>query len=212
MRGLPDNDKAFVEQLLQGDELAFQQFFEGMFPRIYRFALPRVDQKEDAAEEVAQATLCLAVRKLGTFRGEATLFTWLCTICRHEIHAWRNRERDRTTVELIEDVPEIRAALESLHAIELHAADAHVERRDIAALVQRVLDYLPAHYGSALEWKYLDDLSVREIAARLGMGEKAAESLLTRARRAFRDAFASVAPGLRAPGLTFGKGGVAHRG
>jgi len=57
-----------------------------------------------------------------------------------------------------------------------------------------VLDYLPAHYGSALEWKYLDDLSVREIAARLGMGEKAAESLLTRARRAFRDAFTSVAP------------------
>lgn len=198
MRGLPDTDKAFVDQLLQGDEAAFEQFFEGMFPRIYRFALPRVDQREDAAEEVAQATLCLAVRKLETFRGEATLFTWLCTICRHEIHAWRTRERDRTTVELIEDVPEIRAALESLHAIELQAIDTHVERRDMAALVQRVLDYLPAHYGSALEWKYLDELSVREIATRLGMGEKAAESLLTRARRAFRDAFASVAPALRA--------------
>jgi RNA polymerase sigma-70 factor, ECF subfamily len=198
MRGLPDTDKAFVEQLLQGDEAAFEQFFDGMFPRIYRFALPRVDQREDAAEEVAQSTLCLAVRKLDTFRGEATLFTWLCTICRHEIHAWRTRERNRTTVELIEDVPEIRAALESLHAIELQAIDTHVERRDMAALVQRVLDYLPAHYGSALEWKYLDELSVREIATRLGMGEKAAESLLTRARRAFRDAFASVAPALRA--------------
>jgi RNA polymerase sigma-70 factor (ECF subfamily) len=194
MRGVPEPDKAFVEQLLQGDEVAFEQFFDGMFPRIYRFALPRVDQREDAAEEVAQATLCLAVRKLDTFRGEATLFTWICTICRHEIHAWRNRERDRTTVELIEDVPEIRAALESLHAIELQAIDITVERRDMAALVQRVLDYLPQHYGSALEWKYLDELSVREIATRLGMGEKAAESLLTRARRAFRDAFASVAP------------------
>ena len=194
MRGVPEPDKAFVEQLLQGDEVAFEQFFDGMFPRIYRFALPRVDQREDAAEEVAQATLCLAVRKLDTFRGEATLFTWICTICRHEIHAWRTRERDRTTVELIEDVPEIRAALESLHAIELQAIDITVERRDMAALVQRVLDYLPQHYGSALEWKYLDELSVREIATRLGMGEKAAESLLTRARRAFRDAFASVAP------------------
>jgi len=194
MRGVPEPDKAFVEQLLQGDEVAFEQFFDGMFPRIYRFALPRVDQREDAAEEVAQATLCLAVRKLDTFRGEATLFTWICTICRHEIHAWRTRERDRTTVELIEDVPEIRAALESLHAIELQAIDITVERRDMAALVQRVLDYLPSHYGSALEWKYLDELSVREIATRLGMGEKAAESLLTRARRAFRDAFVSVAP------------------
>ena len=65
-------------------------------------------------------------------------------------------------------------------------------------LVQRVLDHLPSHYADALEWKYIDEVSVQEIAQRLGVGAKAAESLLTRARRAFRDALLTVAPACRA--------------
>ena len=74
-------------------------------------------------------------------------------------------------------------------------ADA-VEQRELASLVQRVLDHLPAHYGSVLEWKYLDELPVRDIASRLNLSEKAAESLLTRARAAFRDAVDAIAPDL----------------
>ena len=48
------------------------------------------------------------------------------------------------------------------------------------------------HYGDILEWKYVDGLSVADIAARLGVGPKAAESLLTRARNAFREAILSM--------------------
>ncbi len=62
------------------------------------------------------------------------------------------------------------------------------------------LDALPRAYGDALEWKYVHGHSVREIAARLNLGEKAAESLLTRARQAFRDGFAAVTQGCPEPG------------
>ena len=58
--------------------------------------------------------------------------------------------------------------------------------------MQVTLDSLPLHYGDALEWKYLDGLSVVEIAARLGVSTKAAESRLTRAREAFRDGFSAL--------------------
>ncbi len=54
------------------------------------------------------------------------------------------------------------------------------------------LDQLPSHYGSALEWKYLEELSVKEIASRLKLSPKAAESTLTRAREAFRDGFTAL--------------------
>ncbi len=60
------------------------------------------------------------------------------------------------------------------------------------------LDYLPDRYGDALEWKYIQELSVQEIAARLKVSPKAAESLLSRAREAFRDAFAAVPSGAEA--------------
>jgi predicted DNA-binding protein YlxM (UPF0122 family) len=49
------------------------------------------------------------------------------------------------------------------------------------------MDSMPEQYRMALEWKYLDQLSVREIAARWKMTEKAVESILFRARREFRD-------------------------
>jgi DNA-directed RNA polymerase specialized sigma24 family protein len=54
---------------------------------------------------------------------------------------------------------------------------------------------LPDRYGDALKWKYLEELPVEQIAGRLGVGHKAAESLLTRARAAFRDSFSRVAGG-----------------
>ena len=83
---LERSDRAFVRRLLRGDEEAFAEFFDGYFPRLYRFALARL-RDEDDAEEVVQATLIRATRKLSTYRGEAALFTWLCTFCRHEISA-----------------------------------------------------------------------------------------------------------------------------
>jgi RNA polymerase sigma-70 factor, ECF subfamily len=58
---------------------------------------------------------------------------------------------------------------------------------------------LPAHYADALEWKYIDEVSVQEIGIRLGLGPKAAESLLTRARSAFRDAFRALAAAAQPP-------------
>ena len=191
-----DTDRALVTRLLSGRDEAFAEFFELMFPRVYRFALARLGEREDAAEDVAQATLCQVVRRLETLRGEASLFTWVCTICRHEIDAWRRRHLDEVSVELAEDAPEIRAALESLYALESGRTQTAIEQRELASLVQRVLDHLPTHYGNVLEWKYLDELPVRDIATRLDLSEKAAESLLTRARAAFRDAVTAIAPDL----------------
>jgi RNA polymerase sigma-70 factor (ECF subfamily) len=184
-------DRFLVGRMLRGDENAFAEFFEANFGALFRFALPRLGGDAQAAEEVVQATLCRAVRKLSTFRGEAALLTWLCTFCRHEISAHLEREGKRPPmVEWIDDVPEVAAALDSLAAAA--RPEAALQRGETARLVQLILDRLPARYGDALEWKYIDGLSVAEIAERLGIGPKAAESTLTRAREAFRDAFSAA--------------------
>lgn len=194
-----ESDKALVSRMLGGDETAFEQFFETYFSRLYRFAVTRLHNDADAAEEVVQATLCKAIAKLATYRGEAALFTWLCTFCRHEVSAYYTRHnRTAHEVPLIEDTPSVRAALESLGATSPDGPDERIRRRELARLVHMTLDYLPDRYGDALEWKYIQELSVHEIAARLNVGPKAAESLLTRARRAFRDAFAAVDAGAEA--------------
>jgi RNA polymerase sigma-70 factor (ECF subfamily) len=86
----------------------------------------------------------------------------------------------------------VRAALESLDAASCDRPDEQLRRRELARVVQVTLDCLPEPYGDALEWKYIQGWSVDEIAGRLEVGPKAAESLLTRARQAFRDAFAAM--------------------
>lgn len=187
------DDKALVKRMLAGREDAFEEFFSNYFPALYRFALTRLNQNEDLAEEVVQATLTKAVRKLSTFRGEAALFTWLCTFCRYEISAHFQKEnRGPTRLPLTEDVPEVRAALESLIAAEGSGPEEVVRRGEIKRFVQVTLDSLPPRYGNALEWKYIEGLSVKEIADRLAIGPKAAESILTRARQAFRDGFKTL--------------------
>jgi RNA polymerase sigma-70 factor (ECF subfamily) len=178
--------------MLAGDEKSFDEFFEAYFPALYRFALTRVRGDADAAEEVAQATLCKAISKLQTYRGEAALFTWLCTFCRHEISALYERLDRRPAIALVEDDVEVIGALESLAALEENGPEDALRRNEIARLVHVTLDRLPVRYADALEWKYIDGLSVKEIAARLGLSPKAAESMIQRARLAFRDGFSTL--------------------
>ncbi|HVS03265.1 MAG TPA: sigma-70 family RNA polymerase sigma factor [Thermoanaerobaculia bacterium] len=196
------DDRALVRRMLAGEELAFSTFFETHFPALYRFALARLGKDADAAEEVVQAALARAVTKLATWRGEAALLTWLCTFCRHEISAYlRRRGRAGEVVRFLEEAPEVRAALESMAQAETVGPDEGLLRKELAHLVQLTLDNLPGRYGDALEWKYIDGMSVKEIAARLGLGPKAAESLLTRARQAFREAFTVLWGGMGDEGL-----------
>jgi RNA polymerase sigma-70 factor, ECF subfamily len=189
-----ESDLQLVRRMLAGDESAFEAFFEAAYPVLYRFALVRLGFDRDAAGDVAQAAICKAIGKLRTFRGEAALLTWLCTFCRHEVYAFHRRNPGRFEVELAEDDPEIRAALESLRGSMVEDLETRLDHDKAASIVQRVLDHLPPRYADALEWKYVDELPVQDIAVRLGVGPKAAESLLTRARRAFRDAFHAAAP------------------
>lgn len=188
------SDRELVERLLRGERAAFDAFFNEYYPKLYRFAKRRRPQDAAAAEDIAQATLCRALESLRGYRGEAALMTWLCTLCRREMSArWEEWRHWNPVPHLAEDDPAIRAALESLLSSEqadpLRAADREQVRESILA----ALDYLPAPYGDILEWKYLRDMSMGEIAARLGRSPKAVESLLTRARDAFREAFTLLA-------------------
>jgi RNA polymerase sigma-70 factor (ECF subfamily) len=187
------NDAALARRVLAGDEAAFDEFFAAYFPRLYRFALARLGGNDAAAEEIVQLALLRALRQLHTYRGEAALLTWLCTLCRREIAAWCEREGRIREVSLFDDRPEIRAALEALAVTDADDPETELQRRELSSLVQVTLDHLPNRYGEILEWKYIQEQSVDEIASRLGVGYKAAESLLTRARTAFRDGFAFVA-------------------
>ena len=187
------NDKRLVKQLLAGDQRAFDRFFEDNFARLYRFAIARLSDDPDGAREVVQITLSRAVRKMHTFRAESALFTWLCAICRNEISDWLSRQgRYRDHIVLVEDLPEVQAAVDSFQVPLEDSPERHYQRVEVLRLIQVALDRLPAKYGNVLEWKYVEGHSVKEIAARLEIGTEATQSLLARAKRAFADVYTSM--------------------
>ena len=184
-----EQDRSLAAQVAQGDAAAFDVFFKEYFPRLFRFALGRVDNDPALAEEVVQRTMCIVVRKMGTYRGEALLFTWLCQICRNEMSAvFRQRGDEVREYLLIEDHPAVQAALESMSADDYRPETAQ-SQKEIGEFVRATLQHLPGRYATALQMKYVNGNSVNDIARELGLSEKAAESLLTRARKAFKDGF-----------------------
>lgn len=186
-------DRKLVARLLEGDGQSFDVFFNSYYPRIYRFALMRLDYDHDLAEDTAQIVLCQAISKMSTYRGEAPLFSWLCTFCRHEVSKQRKaRGYPPTKVPLTEDEPAVKSALESLLSASNADPGVAAYQAELSRLVKVALDHLPTLYADSLECKYALGYSVREIADRIGKSEKATESILTRARAAFRDCFESL--------------------
>jgi RNA polymerase sigma-70 factor (ECF subfamily) len=182
--------------MLEGDQRAFDDFFHGYFDRLYRFALVRLNHDADTAEDVVQQTLVKAIDKIALYRGESALFTWLCRICRNTIvDTFRSSGQARARIVPFEENEEIRLALESISAMQTDDPETGTANAQLTRLVRVVLDYLPRRYGQVLEWKYIEGLSVKEIAGCLGVAPKAAESTLTRARNAFKEGFAVLGLG-----------------
>ena len=167
---MPSGDLDLARRLRNGDESAFEEFFDEYFPRVYRFARVRLTGDDDAAEEVAQTTLIRALAKVSTYRGEAALFVWLCSFCRHEIAAWFERSGKAMQVSLSDDSAETRAMLDATAALSRDDPEREYERRELSRLVHLTLDHLPGRYKEALVWKYLEGTPVEEIGRRLDLG------------------------------------------
>lgn len=182
-------DVALVERMLDGEEEAFAAFAERYLRALYRFALGRLDGDRELTRDTVQTAMTKALARIETYRGEASLFTWLCACCRNEILMHHRSRRSRPAEVELDDRTEAAAELPSNRPQNPEAVLLSKER---ARLVHMALDLLAPRYAQALEWKYVERLSVQEIAARMEVGLKAADSLLTRARQAFKESYAGA--------------------
>ncbi len=184
LRLAPEFDDRFLAAGLRaGDAVAFDRFTSAYVPALYRFAASRLHGDRELVREIVQTTVCKALAGLGAFRGEAAFFTWLCACCRNEIAMHYRRQKSlRREVPL----PDEREPSPAAGSPQQEGMTESLLREERARFVHLALDLLPSHHARALSMKYLENASVKQIAATLELAPKAAESLLTRARIAFR--------------------------
>jgi RNA polymerase sigma-70 factor (ECF subfamily) len=188
-------DSAWRKRALGGNSEAVVALARAVLEPLYRFCYHRIGRNQHLCEEVVQETLLRALRELEQYepaRAGNNILPWLTGLARNEIRRVLARERATVSLETLWDKMDcdLLALYERLDAEPF--SDDLLRREETREMVGATMSQLPAHYRETLEAKYVLGKSVRDIAAALKMSEKAVESQLTRARKAFRATFLAL--------------------
>jgi RNA polymerase sigma factor (sigma-70 family) len=174
------NESELVQGLRQRNPAAVQYLSDCYLPSVWRFVYLRVGGDRHLAEDIMSETVLALIRTaaapdavIGNVEG------WLRSVAGNKV---ADHFRAAARVQHL-----IEQATPTLPVADHNDPAVRQEQAEQCAEVRRVMDALPPRHRLVLEWKYLDKLSVREIGRRMQMTEKAAESILFRARREFRD-------------------------
>jgi RNA polymerase sigma-70 factor (ECF subfamily) len=183
---------------LRGIREAIDRLAQQALEPLYRFCFYRVGRNQHLCEEVVQETLVQAMRQLDKYepgRAAGNIFPWLTGLARNEIRRTLSREHGASLETLWERMDEeLRSLYARLESEPL--GDEVLRREETREMVGATMSQLPPHYREALEAKYVAGKSVRDMAAASRTTEKAVESQLSRARKAFRATFVALARNL----------------
>jgi RNA polymerase sigma-70 factor (ECF subfamily) len=172
-----------ARQRARGDDLPdpraqLSGLFENEFDGVYRFCLARTGCRS-LAEEAVSETFADAARMFASGRGAQVTHAWLLAVARNRvIDQWRTNERHRRRIDRLRQAG-------SDPGLSPDVPGGRIDDQRVLA----ALNSLPERQRAALTMRYLDELSVDEVADTLQVGYRAAESLLARGRRGFIRAY-----------------------
>lgn len=185
--------RRILDGIAQGDSGVFREFYDQSAERLLRFIYFRVGNDTTLAEELLQeafSRLCADPVAVGKLPNDGMLLPWMFGMTRRIIADWA-RSRGRSKCISLDSLDQVvqEALLQSEEEEPSPDALAHPQLQSLVGMVMSLLS--PVH-AEALRAKYVDGLSVDEIAARCNASAKVIEGRLYRAREAFRTAFAQV--------------------
>lgn len=179
------SDAELVARALSGDLRALEALMRLHSRMLFRTA--RAILRDDAEAEDAVQEACLqAFRSLGSFRGESRLTTWLVRITANEA-LMRRRRNARTVLAAPGD-----AHVDNLVSSE-PGPERDAQRGEMRRELEAKIDALPEDYRAVFMLRALEDLSVEETAAALGIPEATVRTRYFRARGLLRRAMADKA-------------------
>ena len=175
------DESRMIASIVAGDAQLFHELIRPYERRVYAMALSFLHNEADA-EDAAQEAFLKAFRNLASFRSEAKFGTWLTSIALNEARS-RIRRRDAIRMESLDEPQEdgeqaSPALLRDWKEIPSEA----LERKEIRLLLQKAITALPLIYREVFQLRDIEQLSVNEAAAALGISIAAVKVRLHRAR------------------------------
>jgi RNA polymerase sigma-70 factor (ECF subfamily) len=188
------NEKQLVAQAQAGDFEAFAKLIEANKQKVYALVRRLAGNKEDA-EDIVQDTFLKAIDKIDQFRGESEFGTWLSSIALNQsraLHA-KNKQVDLKPIE--EYIPgggtHGDGQQDGFRLFDWKDPHELMESRELKQLVDDAVAQLPYKYREAFLLRYVEELSVKEVAKLTGQSVASAKSRILRARLALRDMLSS---------------------
>jgi RNA polymerase sigma-70 factor (ECF subfamily) len=178
------DDNILIEQILARDRRALALFYRRYSPKLIALIRSKVYNQADG-EEILQDTLFGFLEAIRDFQGASSVKTFLFSICHHKIIDYYRRKKIRQMV--FSQTPNLEALVSPLLNPE-EELDMALLKEKISTVLSRILP----RYRQLLVSKYVDNLSVDEVAKKFTLSFKSAESQLFRARKAFVELFLSI--------------------
>lgn len=175
-------EKELVKEILRGKKKAINKFYQAHQNKLLIFISKKVANKKDA-EEILQDVFISALDSLPLFEFNSSLLTWLKAIAHHETVDFFRRKKLKTIV--FSRFPFLERLVDQALSPELALQEKEMKQKILATFKN-----LSEGYAQILRLKYIEGLSMAEIAQKLGKTVKAVESKLSRARLAFQKEYA----------------------
>ncbi len=176
------DDRALIARVLAGDPTAERALYDAHVDRVFRLAY-RFAGDRDRAQDYTQETFIRAFAKLGDFRGESALSTWICSIAvsvtlngLRKVKRLRSREVELDVVE------------PGMLGVSRPAAEPDLKER-----LARAIDDLPEGYRTVFVMHDVEGYTHEEIGQALGVQSGTSKAQLFRARAKLRTALADFA-------------------
>jgi RNA polymerase sigma-70 factor (ECF subfamily) len=191
------NRKASLDGLADAELVALAgQKIEGAFriimqrhnQRLYRIARA-VIRNDSEAEDVVQEAYVRAFASLAEFRGDASLATWLSRIVLNEALGRIRRSRPTADMTALENPSPSQAEIIPFpHASPQLDPERTMAQRQIQLLLEQAIDRLPDDFRVVLVARVIEEMSIEETAALLGLRTETVKTRLHRARKLLREA------------------------
>ncbi|HMA42147.1 MAG TPA: sigma-70 family RNA polymerase sigma factor [Gemmatimonadales bacterium] len=174
------DESELISRVRAGEPAAERTLYDAHVDRVYRLAF-RLAGDDELARDFTQETFIRAFERIGTFRGESRLSTWLHAIA--------------TTVSLngLRKVKRFRTRETALEAADGVAGGVRSAEPDLKTRLRDAIDALPDKYRTVVVMHDMEGYTHEEIAAALDMEVGTSKAQLSRARAKLRESLADFA-------------------
>lgn len=179
------------------DDNAFNELVNRYGDKIFRLAM-RITKSPQSAEEVLQSVFVKLIEKLGTFREESKLSTWIYTISTNECFRYiRNRNKNNLREISVDEYNDKDSGISS-EGLPIKDEDSNPEDTAInleqREILDRAIDELSEEYRVVFQLRDIEGLSNNETAEVLGLSLSAVKSRILRARTQIKNKLSRIFP------------------